>query len=80
MEVAASIPAATAAMAIYGPLTTSPPAKTPSRLVAKVSGSAAMRPRLSSTPSASVRNDRFVFWPMAMMTTSQSWVLSLSSK
>ena len=44
MEMAASRPAATAAMAIYGPDTTSPPAYTSARLVCRVWGSASMRP------------------------------------
>ena len=81
MEMAASRPAATAPMAIQGPVTTSPPAKTPAREVARVSGSVSIRPRgVRLMPSAAVINFKSAFWPMAMMTTSASRVLRRSSK
>ena len=44
MEMAASLPAATTLMTSAGPETTSPPAKTPSILVCKVTGSTAVCP------------------------------------
>ena len=67
MEAAASLPAATARTARSGPVTASPPAKTPGRFVASVFGSAAM-PHLESVTCALSSGFKSTLCPMAAMT------------
>jgi hypothetical protein len=57
MDRAASLPAAMASTTLLGPETTSPPAKTPGRVVASVAGSTMIVPHLSDRvrPSLSRR-------------------------
>ena len=67
MDAAASLPAATARTARSGPVTASPPAKTPGRFVASVFGSAAM-PHFERVSCALLSGCKSTLWPMAAMT------------
>ena len=70
---AARRPAATASMIVFGPVTTSPPAKTPRRPVARVRGSAAIPAQaLVSMPAPSGRIEGSGSSPMATRMTSAS--------
>ena len=57
MASAADFPAAMASMTLLGPVTTSPPAKTPGRVVAMVAGSTMIVPHFGDRvrPSLSLR-------------------------
>ena len=57
MASAAAFPAAMASMTLLGPVTTSPPAKTPGRVVAMVAGSTMIVPHFGDRvrPSLSLR-------------------------
>ena len=75
MESAAFRPATIASMTVLGPLTASPPAKTPFMLVSKVSGSTVS---VSPDRASSLillpedRNERSGLWPIAAITLSAS--------
>ena len=77
MTSAAFLPDATASMTVLGPVTRSPPAKTPFMLVSRVFLSAFTLPPLSTSSPMDARGPLPGLSPMATMSVSRSTLNSL---